>query len=307
MQIAANCRNGVAHLLPLLTPEAAATPGPADDTDTGTATDVDAGTATGTRTGTGAVGSPAAAPDRLAPDRRPSRRPRPAGPTAARGRRGRTVERRPRPPERDRPGRDRRLPLPGRRPADRAAARRHRDRHPPARVRRPPVRRRTGDGRWRTVSVTQPGRTPAPPVGHVYRTALSTAVVLHSTFNRSQLLEYAPSGTFPEDSALAAADCRVETRHDLVAVADARWLRAYLELLAERGPLPARPEAVRELAQRLTLTADEAGALLAVRKHHRDYPTAAEKEIAAGSGTTPSGRSGAAAPGRPGTAVDARS
>ncbi|MEW1908473.1 hypothetical protein AB0442_08450 [Kitasatospora sp. NPDC085895] len=276
VQIAANCRNGVAHLLPLLTPEAAATPGPAGDTDTSTATDVDTGAATGTRTGTGTVGSRAAARDRPAV-------------VPARVRLGRLLhaaaDGAPWNGDLDQPS----AIVPGVTAAfpylvvDPQTELLRGDTVTGTRLREyadlPFVAER-GPGRWRTVSVTQPGRTPAPPVGHVYRTALSTAVVLHSTFNRSQLLEYAPSGTFPEDSALAAAGYRVETGHDLVPVADARWLHAYLELLAERGPLPARPDTVRELAQRLTLTADEAGALLAVRKHHRDHPTAAEKEIA---------------------------
>ncbi|KJY26245.1 hypothetical protein VR45_37455, partial [Streptomyces sp. NRRL S-495] len=136
-----------------------------------------------------------------------------------------------------------------------------------------------GAGRWRTVTVSRPDHRPTPPAGHLFRTALSAALVLHSSFNRAVLLEYAPGGTFPEDGPLAAAGCEVRTSADLTAQIDPDLLHAYLELFAERGPLPARPGAAEHLAERLALTPAEAGALLAVRTLHRDHESAAEKEV----------------------------
>ncbi|MFJ8434074.1 hypothetical protein ACIQ9P_22500 [Kitasatospora sp. NPDC094019] len=136
-----------------------------------------------------------------------------------------------------------------------------------------------GPGRWRTVTVSRPDRRPTPPAGHLFRTELSTALVLHSSSNAAVLLEYAPGGTFPEDGPPAAADCEVRTGLDLTPQIDPDLLRAYLELFAERGPLPDRPGTVEHLAARLALTPAEAGALLAVRTHLRDHPSAAEKEI----------------------------
>ncbi|MCX4755247.1 hypothetical protein [Kitasatospora purpeofusca] len=136
-----------------------------------------------------------------------------------------------------------------------------------------------GAGRWRTVTVSRPDHRPTPPAGHLFRTALSTALVLHSSFNRAVLLEYAPDGTFPEGGPLAVPGCEVRAGAELTAQIDPDLLHAYLELFAERGPLPAHPGTVEQLAERLALTPAEAGALLAVRTHHRDYESAAEKEI----------------------------
>ncbi|MEV0191067.1 hypothetical protein AB0I39_21310 [Kitasatospora purpeofusca] len=136
-----------------------------------------------------------------------------------------------------------------------------------------------GPGRWRTVNLSRPDRRPTPPAGHLFRTALSTTLVLHSSFHQAVLLEYAPGGTFPEDGPAAAAGCEIRTGTDLAQQIDPDLLHAYLELFAERGPLPTRPGTVERLAERLALTPAEAGALLAVRTHHRDFPSAAEKEI----------------------------
>ncbi|WP_328952631.1 hypothetical protein [Kitasatospora purpeofusca] len=136
-----------------------------------------------------------------------------------------------------------------------------------------------GPGRWRTVTLSRPDHRPTPPAGHLFRTALSTALVLHSSFNRAVLLEYAPGGTFPEDGPLAAAGCEIRTSADLTTQIDPDLLHGYLELFAERGPLPAHPGTAEHLAERLALTPAEAGALLAVRTHYRDHESAAEKEI----------------------------
>ncbi|WP_354644136.1 hypothetical protein [Kitasatospora camelliae] len=264
VQIAANCRNGLAHLLPLLTPEAAPRTDPAADTGTGT--------------GTGTAGSPADAPDRPAL-------------VPARVRLGRLLHA----TAADAALWDGDLDHPSAIVPGASAAFPYLVVDPQSELLRGdtvtgtrlreyadlPFVAEQGTGRWRTVTVACPVRRPSPPVGHVYRTALSTAVVLHSGSYGCAMLEYAPSGTFPEDGPLAAAGGTVEGRYDLVARADSRWLHAYLGLLAERGPLPARPEAVEELARRLVLTADEAGALLAVRRYNRNEPTVAEKEIAA--------------------------
>ncbi|MFJ3791221.1 hypothetical protein [Kitasatospora sp. NPDC090091] len=267
VQVAANCRNGLAHLVPLLTPaDEAADDEPADEP---------AAEAVGEATGGASDGPAAVAADAPAPARvRLGRRLRAA---AADG-----------PPwdgDLDRPS----AIVPGAPAAlpylvvDPQTELLHGDTVSAARLREYaelPFVAEQGPGRWCTVTVSSPANHPTPPVGHVYRTADSTAVVLHSTFNRAVLLEYAPSGTFPAHGPLAAAGgCAVETRHELTPAADAAWLHTYLGLLAERGPLPARPQAVEDLARRLALTADEAGALLALRPNHRDYPTPAEKEL----------------------------
>ncbi|MEV7175356.1 hypothetical protein [Kitasatospora sp. NPDC093679] len=264
VQIAANCRNGLAHLLAQLTPTDVVPTGPSSDTATGTGT---------------ASSSPKAAD-------------RPAAPVPARVRLGRLLhtvataaDGVPWNGDLDHPS----AIIPGT-----SAASPYLVIDPQTELLRGdavsgtvlreyadlPFVAEQGTGRWRTVKLTDPGNRPVPPAGHVYRTALSTAVVLHSSFNRSQLLEYAPSGTFPEDGPLATAGYEVEHAHELVAQGGVRWLHRYLDLLTARGPLPAHPEAAEELARRLALTADEADALLAVRKYNRDHPTAAEKKIA---------------------------
>ncbi|MDY0813037.1 hypothetical protein [Kitasatospora purpeofusca] len=136
-----------------------------------------------------------------------------------------------------------------------------------------------GPGRWRTVTLSRPDHRPTPPAGHLFRTALSTALVLHSSSNRAVLLEYAPGGAFPADGPPAAAGCEVRAGADLTQQIDPDLLRAYLEQFAERGPLPARPATAEYLAERLALTPAEAGALLAVRTHYRDHGSAAEKVV----------------------------
>ncbi|MGW6915349.1 hypothetical protein ACWGB8_16260 [Kitasatospora sp. NPDC054939] len=278
IQIAANCRNGLAHLLPLLTPEAAPQTDPATGTDPTVGTDpAGTGLAAG-GTATGAAHAPDGAPDR------------PAAPVPARVRLGRLLHA----TAADGTLWDGDLDHPSAIVPGASAAFPYLVIDPQTELLRGdavsgtvvreyadlPFVAEQGTGRWRTVTVSRPGGRPTPPVGHVYRTARSTAVVLHSSYNRSSLLEYAPSGTFPPDGPLAAAGCEVQHEHHLVARADVRRLHRYLELLAERGPLPARPEAAEELARRLVLTTEEAGALLAVRTYNRNHPTAAEKKAA---------------------------
>ncbi|SDS65893.1 hypothetical protein SAMN05216371_0360 [Streptomyces sp. TLI_053] len=268
VQIAANCRDGLAHLVPLLTPAAAAASVPP----------VPAPTAP-------ALPAPAAPPALAAPPAAP-----PSPPAApARVRVGRLLrEAATSSPlwdgDLDRPS----AIVPGASAAfpylvvDWQAELLRGDTTTPGRLREYAdlafVAER-GEGRWRTVTLSRPDHRPTPPAGHLFRTALSTALVLHSTFNRAVLLEYAPGGTFPENGPAAAAGCEVRADADLTAELDPDLLHAYLEGFAERGPLPAHPGTVEHLAERLALTLAEAGALLAVRTHHRDYESAAEKAL----------------------------
>lgn len=291
VQIAANCRNGLAHLIPLVTPATAATAAqPAAPT--GAAATAD-GAATGTRTPTGTGASTdgeAPAGTGGAPAETPPPAARPSLLVPARVRLGRLVRTAATEAplwdgDLDRPS----AIVPGASAAfpylvvDPQTELLHGDAVSGTRLREYaelPFVAEQGSGRWRTVRVSRPGNHPTPPAGHLYRTARSTVVVLYSSFNRSELLEYAPSGTFPADGPLAAAGCVVEGGYELVPAADTGRLGRYLRLLADRGPLPARPAAVEELAHRLALTAEEAGALLAVRPYNRDHQTAAEKRIA---------------------------
>ncbi|MFB8166892.1 hypothetical protein ACFC60_02935 [Kitasatospora purpeofusca] len=263
VQIAANCRDGLAHLVPLLTPAAAA---PADPP----------------ASAPSASAAPAAPAD-------PPADPASAPATPARVRVGRLLrEAATSSPlwggDLDRPS----TIVPGVSAAfpylvvDWQTELLRGDATSPGRLREyadlPFVAER-GPGRWRTVNLSRPDRRPTPPAGHLFRTALSTTLVLHSSFHQAVLLEYAPGGTFPEDGPAAAAGCQVRTGTDLAQQIDPDLLHAYLELFAERGPLPTHPGTVEHLAERLALTPAEAGALLAVRTHHRDSRSAAEKEI----------------------------
>ncbi|MFB7666463.1 hypothetical protein ACFC1R_21335 [Kitasatospora sp. NPDC056138] len=135
-----------------------------------------------------------------------------------------------------------------------------------------------GTGRWRTVRTSPPHGRYRIPHGHLFRGADSVAVVIGDSWGQdSVLLEYTPSGAFPPGGPLRAAGATLQEESLLEPVLERRWCLAYAEQQATRGPLPSRPDLPRELARRLALTPAQAEALLAVQSPHHVRPPGEEE------------------------------
>lgn len=121
--------------------------------------------------------------------------------------------------------------------------------------------------RWRTLLLSQESEQDLP-IGAVIKTSGGSAVVVNvatshsfqtaSRTHTATALEHSPTETFADVPGFRVKDTRVAGEWG-----DTGRVRQLLDLLAERGPAPWRPEAVQRLADSTGITRAEAGLLLA--------------------------------------------